>query len=218
VSEICPGAGRHAEPDTIKFDPETRQTTVRCPACARQLAPQANGKVRRHSVRSSSSSGHVYEEMPPDPGATLEEARAWLRLRREEGAKCPCCKQLTRVYRRRLNSGMARALVLLYKAGGTDWVHKPTILGGVGAAARDESLLRYWGLLAEADARRQDGGRAGWWRVTLPGAEFVLGERLVPEYVVVYDSRALRTEGKMIDIQMALGNRFNLDDLLGRAF
>ena len=159
-----------------------------------------------------------HETMHAEPGTTLEEARVWLRARREVGAQCPCCKQLARVYRRKLNAGMARALALLYRASHADWVHKPTILGGVGAAARDEALLRYWDLLEEADERRPDGGRAGWWRVTDKGGQFVRGEILVPERAVVYDSRCLRLEGRMISMRTALGNRFDLDELLGRAF
>lgn len=216
MSEICAGTGMFYGPEDLTFDAH-HVATVPCPKCGKRLTSTRAWRIRKHTLPVSAIP--VYEEMATDPDTLLDEARTWLRMRREEGAKCPCCKQLTRVYRRRLNSGMAHALILLYKAAGTDWVHKPTILSGVGAAARDESLLRYWGLLYEAThAERPDGGRAGWWRVTAPGAEFVRGERSVPEYVVVYDGRGLRTEGRMISIQDALGKRFNLNELLGRAF
>ncbi len=216
MSEVCAGTGAIYAADALAFD-ANHVATVACPRCGKRLRATVAWKIRKHTVPAPAIP--VYEEMATDPDTLLDEARTWLRTRRDEGAKCPCCKQLTRVYRRRLNSGMARALILLYRAGGTDWVHKPTILSGVGAAARDESLLRYWGLMVEArQAERPDGGRAGWWRVTAPGAEFVRGELQVPEYVVVYDSRGLRTEGRMIGIQDALGKRFNLNELLGRAF
>lgn len=60
---------------------------------------------------------------------TLAEAQQWLAERITGGARCPCCNQYSKVYRRQINSGMARSLIAMYRAGGLDWVHVPTQIG-----------------------------------------------------------------------------------------
>ncbi len=104
----------------------------------------------------------------------------------------------------------------MHRAAGLDWMHKPTVLSGLGAAARDESLLRYWGLTEEERGlRRDDGGRAGFWRVTSLGSEFARGLTRVPKYALVYDSRCLGLDGaEFVDIREALGDRFDYDELM----
>ena len=149
--------------------------------------------------------------------STVGEAAAWLAVESQKGgAKCPCCTQLVKVYRRALNAGMAYALVVMYRSHGLGWQQKTETLRGVGAAARDESLLRYWDLLEEDLRLREDGGRAGWWRVTEAGREFVLGRSRVPRHAVVFDTRCLRlddTDGQ-VTIREALARKFNWAELM----
>lgn len=145
----------------------------------------------------------------------LGQVREHLREHWHEGLACPACKQRVQLYRRKLNSGMAYALVVMWKRHGTRWQDKTVTLRGVGAAARDESLLRFWGLLEEDTRPREDGGRAGIWRVTLAGAEFVREQRRVQSHALVFDNVCYGLDGDPITIRQALGNRFNLDELLG---
>lgn len=148
---------------------------------------------------------------------TLAEAQAWIRDQADgDGARCPCCTQLAKVYRRRLNAGMARSLIVMYRCHGLAWQDKTVTLSGVGAAARDESLLRYWCLLEEADATREDGGRAGWWRVTTRGALFVRDMLRVPAHAIVYDGRCLGLDDQAgrIGIRDALSRKFDYDELM----
>ncbi|MCI0664793.1 MAG: hypothetical protein L0220_27335, partial [Acidobacteria bacterium] len=49
---------------------------------------------------------------------TLAEARHLLETLLPVGHACPCCDQFAKEYRRLINSGIARALILLYRAGG----------------------------------------------------------------------------------------------------
>jgi hypothetical protein len=152
-----------------------------------------------------------------DGDPPVSQARQWLREQaRDHGADCPVCKRFTKVYRRSINSGMAYALAMMWSEHGTGWQDKTVTLRGVGAAARDESLLRYWGLIEEDQRRREDGGRAGWWRVTETGAEFAVGRRSVPKYALVYDSRCLGVEGPPVTIRDCLRDRFDLEELLER--
>lgn len=144
---------------------------------------------------------------------TLDEARAWLRKHADEGAKCPCCTQLAKVYRRRVTSGMAQALIIMWQLRGTDWFYLPDIAHKW--QGRDEANLRHFGLIEEAGDRRPDGGRKGWWRVTREGEAFVKGEITIPKYARIYDGRHLGFDGaETISIRDALGARFNYDDLM----
>jgi hypothetical protein len=151
-------------------------------------------------------------ELPDD--ITLGEARAWLLDRVEAGACCPVCTQLAKVYdNRQINAGMAVSLIKMYRVGGTDWVHVPTM---VGARSREEGKLAYWDLVEEATEKRPDGGRAGWWRITPRGERFTLNELRVPKYARVYDNRVLGFRGEPISIVDALKNKFDYNELMGR--
>ena len=143
---------------------------------------------------------------------TLDEARQFLRLNWDDGTDCPCCTQRVQRYRRKLNSGMAWALVVLYREAGTDWAHLPTVLGKKQA---DEAKLRYWGLLEEAEERRDDGGRAGWWRLTELGARFARNQTTVPKYALTFDGKCYGLDGPLVSITDCLGEKFHYDDLIG---
>ena len=158
------------------------------------------------------SAAHTYLD-------TLARAKQYVDDNIHEGVICPCCGQTAHLYRRALNAGMARALILLHRACpdapyDQQWLYKPDVLRGVGAAARDESLLRFWGLLEDSQERRADGGKAGWWRVTNDGHSFARGNLRVPRYVTVYNGQSHGLEGPDIDVRDALGHRFNYDDLM----
>lgn len=143
----------------------------------------------------------------------LDEARRWLRQQADEGAKCPCCNQFTKVYRRKITSQTARAMVLMWREAGNDYVYMPTLLGRKQA---DETKARYWGLIEEAPEVRDDGSsRVGVWRLTPKGVAFVRGMTRVPKYARIYDGRCLGFDDtELVDIYDALGTRFNYSDLM----
>lgn len=145
------------------------------------------------------------------PTATLAQLKAWLRTKVDKGGTCPVCEQHVQVYRRKLNSGMARSLIQMYRAGGRDYIHLPTTIG---ARSREEGKLRYWGLVEEAPVEREDGGRAGYWRVSAVGELFVLGQTKVYSHARVYNGKCLGLVGDMISIQDALGSRFDYRELM----
>lgn len=147
-----------------------------------------------------------------DDSTTLGEARDWLRERVAHGERCPCCTQLAKVYRRKINAGMAHALIQMYRHAGTEWFYLPNITSRW--QGRDEAGLRYWGLITEATEKRDDGGRAGWWCLTPLGERFVRRHIRVPKYALVYDGRCLGMEGDLVGIRDALGDKFNYDELM----
>lgn len=144
---------------------------------------------------------------------TLADAREVLRTMVDDGANCPLCTQLAKVYRRRVHASMARGLIQLYRAGAArDYVHAPT------ATKRDANVetakLVYWGLTEEAPGKREDGGRPGWYRLTPLGIAFVEGTGTVRKYAHIYDNRVLRMSGDPVTIHDALGKKFNYRELM----
>lgn len=148
---------------------------------------------------------------------TVAEAREDLFAEAEDaGAICPCCDQFAKVYRRRIYSTMARQLITAWRAVRDDpsvWFHVPTAVGYGG----DICKVHYWGLMEESPAVREDGGKAGWWRFTELGAQWVQGHATVPRYAYVYNGNALRLDGPPATIREALGDKFDLRELMAPA-
>jgi len=148
-------------------------------------------------------------------GATLDTAKAWLRKHLDEGAVCPCCNRWARIYRRPLNSGMARSLIMMWRLAGTDWMHL-TDLGPMDDRGREETKLAYWGLVEEERTERPDGARDARHRVTPLGAHFVKGEVSVQKYARVYNGGGVSVglTGPLIDIHDALRDKFDYQELM----
>jgi len=146
------------------------------------------------------------------PQASLAQVRAWLRTKAHDGAACPACGQNVKIYRRKINAGMARSLMLMYRVGGRDWVHVPS---QIGARSREEGKLAYWGLVEEEKALRPDGGRTGYWRVTKLGELWVRNKCTVPKYAKIYNGEVVALEpADRVTIVDALGAEFNYSEMM----
>lgn len=146
------------------------------------------------------------------PQASLAQVRAWLRMKRDDGVACPACDQHVQVYRRKINAGMARSLMMMYRVGARDWVHVPS---EIGARSREEGKLAYWGLVEEEKALRPDGGRTGYWRVTRLGELFVLNRCTVPKYARVFNGELVSLDpSEQVSIVDALGTKFNYSEMM----
>jgi hypothetical protein len=144
---------------------------------------------------------------------TLAEARRHLQANLDDGIVCPCCGQHAQRYRRQINGKMARSLILIHRLRGLDWCYLPA---EIPADSREEGKLAYWGLLEEALVEREDGGRAGWWRVTGRGRQFILNGMRVPRTAIVYNAVCVGFDtSKLVTIRDCLGKKFNLRELLG---
>lgn len=141
----------------------------------------------------------------------LVEAQNWLRHQLDEGAKCPCCTQFAKVYKRKINASMARSLIVMWRAAQLEFQHIPTT---VGARSREEGKLAAWKLIEEEARVRDDGGRAGYWRVTDLGYQFAHGFVTIPKYAKFYDGRVMGFEGDRVTVRDALGDRFDYDELM----
>ena len=141
---------------------------------------------------------------------TIASGKAWLRARVDKGENCPLCGQHAKIYRRKINSGMARSLIHIYRIGGKGWVH----VRAIGAQSREEGKLAYWELLEEQKGTGVHGGRAGYWRVTDRGEQYLLGQISVPQYALIYNGRCLGFDGPQTNIKAALGTKFNYEELM----
>ena len=135
---------------------------------------------------------------------TIDEAKAYLREHYRDGVLCPCCRQMVKEYRRVLNAGMARALILIALAGPGRWIDIKTIdtRGG------DYAKLRHWGLL------ERHGEIEGLWRVTPAGLEFAHDRERVPRYAHVLLGVCRGLSGSKIGIREALANKFDYQQLM----
>jgi hypothetical protein len=146
---------------------------------------------------------------------TLGYAKTWLKQKLlNGGCICPLCMKLAKIYKRQINAGMARSLIRMYHEFGLDFGYLPKLP----AKSREEGKLVYWQLVEELQTPRPDGGRAGWWRVTEKGEAFILQGLQVPKYVYLYDGQFLCYDdpNELIDIDDALGDEFDLGDLMSR--
>lgn len=164
--------------------------------------------------------GSVFE------GDSLEEAKQFVQANLKRGTVCPCCGQHAKVYRRTINSTMARALMLIYqhlqKHPTPDWIHVSSFLvhakGDSSIAGGDVVKLRFWGLLERAVGVRPDGSnRIGEYKLTDLGRRFVEGAATVPSYVLLFNQELLGISPDMISIQDALGQAFNYAELMRAA-
>lgn len=150
---------------------------------------------------------------------TLDEARQRLFGNLDAGMFCPCCGQYAKRYRRNINCGQVISLINIYKQGMRsqfEWVYIPNVYASL--KSREEGKLAYWGLLEEAQEKREDGGRAGWWRVTLKGEDFLIRGLRIPKYAYVYNAKCLGFDTtELVTIRDCLRNKFDLDALMGRA-
>lgn len=144
---------------------------------------------------------------------TIGEARALLREHVEKGAKCPVCRRTAKINKQKCDSGMASTLLKMYRAGAADdFVKVPDLPGDT----HKGSQLAWWGLVEELKVKREDGGRAGWWKLTPFGARFAMREVSISKYAHVWDARVLKHSGPQQTIDDCLGDRFSWNELMGR--
>jgi hypothetical protein len=198
------------EPEPHPFDPDLFGGCQRCrePETNRDMHPLPEPPPSPGSEYEPEPVPALY---PTDSTQPLNEIRDFLIDNVEEGVHCPACTQMAKVYRNRKVSGtMAKTLITLWRHAGMDYAHGPSLPGDT----HEISQLAWWGLVEEERVLREDGGRAGWWRLTEHGRAFVLARATIPKYARVYDSRFLNLRGKPVTIRDALGSKFDYRELM----
>lgn len=141
----------------------------------------------------------------------------------EKGIHCPVCRQYIKLYKRKITSSMAYALILIYRYFKNNpeekWLHvedyfkkitiPPTIRG-------DFPKLRYWALIEKKKGQKEDSNPdVGYYAITDKGKEFVKREIKVPRYIYIYNANVEKIGEEKINIESALGNKFRYDELMG---
>lgn len=139
---------------------------------------------------------------------TIEEAKKDLRKNFERGTSCPCCGQFVKLYKRKLNSGMASTLIRIYKHAKYEWIHvKDMLRMNKYKNSHDWTLLKEWGFIESNDA-------AGEWKITNKGVEFIKGTSTAPSHVHIYNKTTVGFSSTQTDIKESLGNHFNYEELM----
>lgn len=152
---------------------------------------------------------------------TLDKAKSIVMDNLSEGVDCPCCGQFAKLYKRKLNSGMARALIRAYRQCQYDgspygWFHLMTITNH---RWRDASVLTSWGFLeARSDDKPEDGKTktSGYYRLTSEGVKFALGKIDAPKRVFLFNDKVRGFSEERTSIEEALGDDFNYTELMDR--
>jgi hypothetical protein len=151
--------------------------------------------------------------MKPNLTSTVKEVKEYLRENSNEGVKCPCCDQLVKVYKRKLNSGMSFVLIQLYKNRGyinvKDFLRKNSFKNN-----HDWTLLKYWGLIEEHYNDDESKKSSGVWKITNKGIDFVLNRITVSKHVLIYNKRYLGSTDEQTTIKECLGENFDFNELM----
>lgn len=149
---------------------------------------------------------------------TLEEAKQFLRDNWIEGAICPCCKQMVKLYKRKLNAGMAMGLITIYRiAPNKDYIHVPTEFTKrkINAADTEYPKLAHWGLIEEQpNDTNPEKKTSGFWRITDRGIDFVLRKISLQQYLHIYNGSPHSFAGGQINITKALADKFDYNQLM----
>ncbi len=148
---------------------------------------------------------------------TIDQAKKFLRGNFNKGIDCPCCGQTVKCYKRSITTTMAYGMIRMEPH--NDFLKLCEFF-------RDEknippsnfadiSKLKYWGLAETSETKSDDGNHSGFWRLTEKGKMFVRNGLTVPKYALIYNKTFMGFDGENVNIQHALKNKFNYNELMG---
>lgn len=145
---------------------------------------------------------------------TIKEAQEQLKQNIRKGEICPCCKQMVKMYSRKINSGMVLFLIGLYKLtkrNGRQYFSNTFVMHEMNltATSLDYSVLKHFGLMSEnfnTDTKKK---KSGEWIITNLGIDFIEGKVSITENVLLYNNRVNGFEGKDIFIKEITDFNYN---------
>jgi len=144
---------------------------------------------------------------------TIIEAKTFLNENYKDGCICPCCNQVVKLYKRKLNSGMARVLIAMYKKGGSFFHVKDYLREYNIKNTHDWTLLKYWKLIQPMD-NQKGGQELGYWSITEKGKQFCKGELKLQKHVLIITNKMIGFSNEDTDIVESLGNHFDYNELM----
>ena len=148
---------------------------------------------------------------------TLEEAKEQMIANAEDGAPCPCCGRLVKLYKRKLHSEMAAFLCRLVGRWLVDPKYYSTreLCPATSKSSTDGSYLVHWGLVEKEPAQNSSGGKAGMYRPTAEGVAFAQRKTSVLSHIHMLCGDVIGFGPKRITIDQALGDKFDYYELMG---
>lgn len=138
---------------------------------------------------------------------SLNSARQAVKVGREKGVVCPCCDQLVKVYKRRINLQMARAALWMSRTPTGHYADMTKAPADI-IRNREYSRLALWELAEAERGRNHAGSRKGRWRLTEGGKLFVDNVLRVPEHVMVLNGKVIDVSRETIHIGRVAGFNF----------
>ena len=143
---------------------------------------------------------------------TIAEAKEHLRSNFKEGTTCPCCDKYVKAYKRKLNSGIARSLITMYKLSAFNGIHihvqDEFAQLGLRATTMDYAYAEKWKLI------KSDPDLNGYWSITTLGVQFIKGLMTMPEYCLVYNGNVYKWSPNVINIKTALTTAWSYNELM----
>ncbi len=143
-----------------------------------------------------------------------------------KGTWCPCCDKFVKVYRRKLNSGIARGIIGLALAHRDtkiwDFVHIDEILKAMTVRKWKHPLspitqipiARMWGMVECRGTDDPTKVSSGYWKLTDTGNDFVYSRTTTSKYIHVFNNALLDLDGEQVSLHDCLGDHFNYQELM----
>lgn len=138
---------------------------------------------------------------------------------KDHGFYCTHCGSYNKRYHRSINSNMCITLLTLYKSGLRDYVHIEDLMRKSGhKRSGDFPYLVHWKFLEKKPGDREDGSnRNGFYKITGLGLMFVEKKLKAKQKALIFHNEFEGFEGEEIDIEQALGTKFNYSELMYEA-
>ena len=149
----------------------------------------------------------------------FREAKQNMELGLDKGTHCPLCNRFIKRYKRKMNSGMSRALIWLFgehRETGKRWIRVADVAPTHVRRSNEISRLCLWGLVKEKSlSDEEDRKTSGLYRITNDGEDFVNGKLEVPSHVFLVNNNVEGFSENRISIREALGSKFSYNELMG---
>lgn len=157
-------------------------------------------------------------EMETNENTTLQEAKDFLNKNYKEGCFCPACKQLVKMYKRKIYFNIARSLIKLYQLDQDrhDYYHIGEFTIHDKSVAIEFALCRQFGLVIEKPKDENDRTKktSGSWMITEHGKKYVLGQATIPKYIYILQGQRIGCSDEVVNIHSAMNIDFNYAELM----
>ena len=122
-----------------------------------------------------------------------------------------------KVYKRKINSNMALALIVMYRYSHGGFVHMENLIADAGHnRCGDATYLQHFGLIEKLTEERADGcPHNGMYRITELGKMFVENKSKVKQVLIYSNKQVKGFDGEKVGIETALSTKFNYSKLMG---